>query len=98
MLCAVYKSIRKSQTYLFIAKRDDFSSVPEPLLAQFGPPQLVSLLNITLQTKFAMAEAEKVLSAVKNNGYYLQLPPPPVNHLQEHKDWKKKRQENKNEI
>lgn len=98
MLCAVYKSIRKSQTYLFIAKRDDFSPVPDPLLAQFGPPQLISMLNINLQTKFALAEAEKVLSAITNNGYYLQLPPPPVDHLKEHKNRKKKQQANEHEI
>lgn len=98
MLCAVYKSIRKSQTYLFIAKRDDFSSVPDLLLTQFGPPQLISLLNINLQTKFALAEADKILSAITNKGYYLQLPPPPVDHLKEHKNWKKKQQGNEYEI
>jgi uncharacterized protein YcgL (UPF0745 family) len=88
MLCAVYKSNRKSQTYLFIAKRDEFSPVPDPLLEQFGPPQLVSLLNINSDTKLALAEAEKVISEILENGYYLQLPPPPINHLQEHKNWK----------
>ena len=98
MLCAIYKSVRKSQTYLFIAKRDDFSPVPDSLLEKFGTPQLISLLNINLQTKFALAEAEKVLSAITNNGYYLQLPPPPVDHLQEHKNWKKKQQDNEHDI
>jgi uncharacterized protein YcgL (UPF0745 family) len=87
MLCAVYKSIKKSQTYLFIAKRDDFSSVPDALLTQFGPPQLVSILNILEKTKLAMADSEKVCSAIIKNGYYLQLPPPPVDYLQEHKKW-----------
>ena len=87
MLCAVYKSIRKQQTYLFVAKRDDFSQVPTPLLEQFGPPELVSVLNITENTKMAMAEAEKVIKEVTSSGFYLQLPPPPVNYLQEHKDW-----------
>lgn len=98
MLCAVYKSIRKSQTYLFIAKRDDFSPVPDPLLAQFGPPQLISILNINLQTKFALAEAAKVMTAITNNGYYLQLPPPPINYLQEHKNWNEKQRGNDHEI
>jgi len=98
MLSAVYKSIRKPQTYLFIAKRDDFSPVPDLLLAQFGPPHLVSLLNINLQTKFALAEAEKVLTAITNNGYYLQLPPPPVDYLKEHKNRKKKQQGSDHEI
>lgn len=87
MLCAVYKSIRKSQTYLFIAKRDDFSSVPDALLTQFGPPQLVSLLNIQEKTQLALADPANVRAAIIKNGYYLQLPPPPVDYLKEHQKW-----------
>ena len=86
MLCAVYKSIRKPQTYIFVAKRDDFSQVPTPLLETFGPPTLVSVLNKTKDTKMAMAEAPKVIDAVTEKGFYLQLPPPPVDYLQEHKN------------
>lgn len=97
MLCAVYKSIRKSHTYLFILKRDDFTPVPEPLLIQFGPPKLVSLLNIKPDTQLAMIEANKVIQAIQKNGYFLQLPPPPVNHLDEHKKWRKKQLEAFNE-
>jgi len=89
MLCAVYKSIRKSQTYLFIEKRDDFDPVPDPLLAQFGPPQLVSLLNIKPGAKLAMADADSVIKAIQEKGYFLQLPPPPVHYLNEHKEWQK---------
>ena len=93
MLCAVYKSIRKSQTYIFVAKRDDFSEVPTPLLENFGPPELVSILNITENTKMAMAEAPKVIKAVTDNGFYLQLPPPPIDYLQEHKHRKQQESE-----
>lgn len=89
MLCAVYKSIRKSQTYLFIAKRDDFSSVPNELLNQFGIPELISLLNIEEKTKMALADPESVRSAIIKDGYYLQLPPPPIDHLKAHKEWLK---------
>jgi len=90
MLCAVYKSIRKSQTYLFIAKRDDFEPVPDPLLTQFGPPQLVSLFNIKPDTQLAMAESNRVLEAIEKDGYFLQLPPPSVNYLDEYKALNKK--------
>ena len=34
----------------------------------------------------AMAEAPKVLKAIAESGFYLQLPPPPINYLQEHKN------------
>ena len=89
MLCAVYKSIRKPQTYIFVAKRDDFSQVPTPLLEKFGPPQLVSVLNMNNETKMAIAEAPKVIKAIAETGFYLQLPPPPVDYLQDHKNRKK---------
>ncbi len=90
MLCAVYKSIRKSQTYLFIEKRDDFEPIPEPLLVQFGPPQLVSMINVKPNSKLAMSDANAVIQAIQKNGYYLQLPPPPIDYLVEHKAWRKK--------
>lgn len=93
MLCAVYKSIRKPQTYLFVAKRDDFSAVPSVLLEQFGQPQLVSMLNINKESKMALADAEKVLTEINNNGFYLQLPPPPIDYLKEHKEWIKQQKE-----
>lgn len=98
MLCAVYKSIRKSQTYLFVAKREDFSAVPEPLLIQFGEPQLVSILNIKADTKLALADANKLIFSIQTDGYYLQLPPPPINHIQEHKKWQKQQQGQTNEF
>ena len=98
MLCAVYKSIRKSQTYLFIAKRDDFASVPDALMTQFGPPQLVSMLNIQDKTKLALADSANVQASIIENGYYLQLPPPPVDYLNEHKKWQEKQKGSTNEI
>jgi len=94
MLCAVYKSIRKSQTYLFIAKRDNFAPVPDALLAQFGPPQLVSLLNINEETKLALADPKKILLSITNEGYYLQLPPPPIDYLEEDKKWQHRQKGN----
>ena len=97
MLCAVYKSIRKSQTYLFIEKKDDFEPVPDPLLEQFGPPQLVSLLNIKPDSKLAMTDANTVIQAIQKNGFYLQLPPPSVDYLKEHKARRKKQLEVFNE-
>ena len=39
-----------------------------------------------------VAQAEKVIKAIQENGFYLQLPPPPINHLEEHKKYKKRLQ------
>jgi uncharacterized protein YcgL (UPF0745 family) len=85
MLCAIYKSARKAQTYLFVNKRDDFSSVPDGLMKTFGTPNLVTLINLDTKEKLAMADLEKVKSNLIEKGFYLQLPPPQEDLLKEHK-------------
>jgi len=85
MLCAIYKSARKAQTYLFVNKRDDFSSVPEGLMKTFGTPNLVTLINLETKDKLAMADLEKVKKNLNERGFYLQLPPPQEDLLKEHK-------------
>lgn len=85
MLCAIYKSARKAQTYLFVNKRDDFSSVPDGLMKTFGTPNLVTLINLATKEKLAMADLEKVKSNLIEKGFYLQLPPPQEDLLKEHK-------------
>lgn len=85
MLCTVYKSSKKAQTYLFIKQRDDFSDVPSALMSMFGTPSLVTVLNLKTKTKLALADLDKVKSNLIEQGYYLQLPPPQENLLDEHK-------------
>lgn len=85
MLCAIYKSAKKAQMYLFVKTRDDFSLVPEPLMAMFGTPILVTLTNLATKKKLAFADLEKVKINLNEDGYYLQLPPPPEDLLKQHK-------------
>jgi uncharacterized protein YcgL (UPF0745 family) len=85
MLCAIYKSSKKAQTYLFVNKRDEFSDVPVELMKMFGTPNLVTLINLATKDKLAMADLEKVKASLVEQGFYLQLPPPPEDLLKEHK-------------
>lgn len=85
MLCTVYKSPKKAQTYLFINKRDDFSDVPNALMTMFGTPILVTIVNLANKDKLALADINKVKEALNNEGFYLQLPPPQEDLLKEHK-------------
>ena len=85
MLCAVYKSPKKEQTYLFVKQRDDFSQVPEALMATFGTPALVTMVNLAKKENLAMADIEKVKQNLTEQGFYLQLPPPQENLLDQHK-------------
>lgn len=84
MLCAVYKSSKKAETYLFVPGRDDFSRVPEPLLNSFGAPLFLMLMPMTTERKLARLSMDKLRQELKDKGYYLQLPPPPENLLKAH--------------
>lgn len=85
MLCYIYKSLKKEQTYLYIAKRDKFENVPEQLLTMFGKPELLMAINLAKQKKFAIADIDKVREAILKDGFYLQLPPPVKNELEAYK-------------
>ncbi|MDX3774436.1 YcgL domain-containing protein [Chromatiaceae bacterium AAb-1] len=85
MLCAVYKSPRKEGTYLFVERRDDFSAVPAGLLNSFGVPRLVTIINLAAREQLAQADIHKVRQALTEQGFYLQLPPPPEDLLAQHK-------------
>ncbi|MFP3350164.1 YcgL domain-containing protein [Pseudoalteromonas sp. SIMBA_153] len=81
MLTAVYKSKKKTDTFLFIEKRDDFSKVPEPLMAMFGQPQYVMIINLAKRTQLGVADLDTLKQSLSDQGYYLQIPPPEENLL-----------------
>lgn len=74
-LCSIYKSLREQEMYLFVDREEDLSRVPEPLLARFGAPQLVTTLALTPERRLARADAAAVLARIRDQGYYLQMPP-----------------------
>ncbi|MCE2571913.1 YcgL domain-containing protein [Motilimonas eburnea] len=90
MLCAIYKSLKKDETYLYLAKKDDFSRVPEALMTMFGKPQLALVINLAQKKQLVRADIDKVKKALDEDGFFLQLPPPPINYLEQHKAQQKK--------
>ncbi|MFQ2244073.1 YcgL domain-containing protein [Aeromonas enteropelogenes] len=85
MLCAVYKSRKKAETYLFVERREDFSRVPEALMTTFGRPELVLMTKLDPAKPLGLANVSKVMAALTTQGFYLQVPPPPENLLEQHK-------------
>ncbi|WP_058912925.1 YcgL domain-containing protein [Entomohabitans teleogrylli] len=86
MLCVIYRSAKRDQTYLYVEKKDDFSRVPEELLKSFGEPKLAMILRLDGSKKLANADWQNVKQALIDQGYYLQLPPPPESLLKMHLD------------
>lgn len=74
-ICAVYKSPKKSELYLYVPKKEDFSRVPAELLQHFGKPVLVTVLALTPGRQFARVEPQKLQLALETQGFYLQMPP-----------------------
>jgi len=85
MICAVYKSSRRADTYLFVKKRDVFDEVPKPLMEMFGTPTLVMIVPLSKRDHLGIADINKVKFALTEQGFYLQIPPPPINLLEQHK-------------
>lgn len=80
-LCAIYRSSRKEGMFLYVAKRGQFDAVPDVLMQQFGKPQFVMLFNLSGEKPLKRAKNEDVLQAIEEQGFYLQMPPPPENLL-----------------
>jgi hypothetical protein len=75
MFCAVYKGNKKPDTYLYLDREDDFSRVPEALLALLGSLELVLTFDLVPDRRLPMADAAEVVSSLASRGYYLQFPP-----------------------
>lgn len=75
MQCVIYKGEKKSDSYLFIEKKDDFERVPEALLTMFGRLELVMTLEINAEMVLARADVGEVINHLQDEGFYLQLPP-----------------------
>ncbi|WP_319004170.1 MULTISPECIES: YcgL domain-containing protein [Rheinheimera] len=81
----MYKSRKKDSTYLYVKQRDDFSAVPQALLDTFGKPELVTVINLEKREHLALADIDRVKQQLQQQGFYLQLPPPPEDLLAQHK-------------
>lgn len=75
MYCTIYKSAKKDDTYLYVEKEGDFSRVPDSLLQLLGGLEQVMELELTLLRKLARADVEQVRAQLREQGYYLQMPP-----------------------
>ena len=85
MLCSIYKSTVKEGAYLYLPKKDDFSGVPEELMKMFGKPVFVMLIKLDGR-KLAQVDINKVQESLNEQGFFLQLPPPPENVLKQFKE------------
>ncbi|MET1023897.1 MAG: YcgL domain-containing protein [Pseudoxanthomonas sp.] len=77
----VYKSLRKADTYVYLAVRDDFARMPEALRAQLGKVQFVLEVTLTPDRKLAREDVAVVRQNLAAHGFHLQFPPTQLDPL-----------------
>jgi uncharacterized protein YcgL (UPF0745 family) len=75
MLAYVYKSLKKADTYVYLAGRDDFARLPEPLRAQLGELRFVLEVALTPERRLAQQDAAVVRANLTTRGFHVQFPP-----------------------
>ncbi|OUS14308.1 hypothetical protein A9Q89_00265 [Gammaproteobacteria bacterium 53_120_T64] len=73
VLCKIYRSLNKSDCYLYVPYEKDLEVVPEALLKHLGKLETAMTLKLTPQRKLAQADIKEVLSELDKQGYYLQV-------------------------
>ena len=81
----VYKSLKKADTYVYLAARDDFARLPDPLRSQLGPLQFVLDVALDEGRKLAREDAGVVRTNLATRGFHLQFPPTQPDPMSE--DW-----------
>lgn len=74
-LVQVFRSSKKDEMYLYVAKEVGLADIPEELMVRFGEGVPVMLLMLNKEKQLARTTGEKVLMAIEEQGFYLQLPP-----------------------
>lgn len=73
MLCHIYRSSLKLDTYLYLIDKDDFSIIPQELLRVFGTPEFSFSFDLTEGRTLAKEDTAEVIENLESQGYHLQL-------------------------
>ena len=75
MPCFVYASLRKIDSYLWLARRNGFDVLPESLVLLLGELRFVMEVQLDESRKLPFEDTTQVLEHLRNQGWHLQLPP-----------------------
>ena len=73
LICFIYRSDRKADTYLYLLHKDDFSKVPPELLKVFGEPEFSFQFELSPDRSLAKEDPAEVYANLQQQGYHLQL-------------------------
>ena len=74
MNCFIYRCSRKPDLYIYLAEKDDFSSVPAEIMRGLGITEFSMEIELTTDTKLAREDVTTVIRNLDEKGFHLQLP------------------------
>ena len=77
LFCSIYKTRKKAGMYLFVDRQKGLKDLPEVLLKQFSTPIHVNDMILSPDRPLARADVAQVMEKIRDQGFYLQMPPPP---------------------
>ena len=80
-LVEVFRSTREAGCYLYVDKKEGMARVPAALLERFGKAETAMTLMLEPTRKLASANAVTILENIRDQGFYLQMPPLPDSEM-----------------
>ena len=74
MECFVYRSTKKSETYIYMQDENKLEELPDSLDRLLGKLEFVMKVDLSARSQLANAEIEDVKEQVIKQGFYIQLP------------------------
>ncbi|EPF72011.1 YcgL domain-containing protein [Acinetobacter rudis] len=84
MFCDIYKSSKKDEMYLYVARtrqsteddqQDPLEVIPETIRQAFGRATFVMNLELSQSRKLARVNVLHVIDSLQTKGFFLQMPP-----------------------
>ncbi|MCL1603395.1 YcgL domain-containing protein [Succinatimonas hippei] len=72
-LVFVYKSLKKNNMFLYLARKDAFADVPSGLLDAFGAPKFVLMFALSKKRTLVKVTHEELSKALTEKGYFLRI-------------------------
>ena len=81
MLCQVFRSKRKEGLYLYVERGKDLAELPAALMERFGQAESALMMMLSDDKKLARTDGAAVMAAIKEKGFFLQLPEAPDHEM-----------------
>ncbi len=75
IICSIFKGNKEQELYVYVPRDSGEDGIPEALKDRLGQISKVMDLVLTPDRKLARADTTRVITQIREKGYYLQLPP-----------------------